>query len=294
MAYMINMEKPINVIIVPVFMVLYYILFRKTFLFFYYIVVNILFNMLKNKIYMLICVFIILGFAFLSSYSNQKIVFLDKQRLCDFLLSDSDNYYQTFTKQDMMVRKIGNLQEYHALIEESVSDFTPTQKESILKCVQLADDFFNGIELPWFHGYRASQIPWKFGCVVGNKYEEGLPHTRMDTIILPSSAVNQPDKSLVSLLIHEKVHVYQKCYPKDIDHYCQKYNLTIVGKRNNNDNIRANPDTDANIYGRMNGGAIFAMEYNTNPTSISDTREEDREDHPNEKMAYEIAGMYNK
>ena len=289
---MISMENPINVIIVPVFMVLYYILFRKTFLFFYYIVVNILFNMLKNKIYMLICVFIILGFAFLSSYSNQKIVFLGKQRLCDFLLSDSDNYYKTFTKQDRMVRKIDNINDYHRLIEQSVGEFTPTQKESISKCVEIADGFFKGIETPWFHGYRASQIPWKFGCVVGNKYEEGLPHTRLDTIILPSNAVNQPDKALVSLLIHEKVHVYQKCYPGDISRYSQKYNLTIVGKRTTTDNIRANPDTNSDIYG-SNSGTIFAMEYNANPTSISDTRGDGKQDHPNEKMAYEIAGMYN-
>ena len=292
MAYMISTENPINVIIVPVFMVLYYILFRKNILFFYYIVVNILFRMLKNKIYMLICVFIILGFATFSSNSNKKVVFLDKHRLCDFLLSDSDNYYQTFTKQDKMVRKIDNIDGYHALIQESVGEFNPTQKESISKCVELADDFFKGIETPGFHGYRASQLPWKFGCVVGNKYEEGLPHTRLDVIILPSNAVNQPDKSLVSLLIHEKVHVYQKCYPRDIDHYCQKHNLIVVGKRSNNDNIRANPDTNSDIYG-SNSGTIFAMEYNANPTSISDTREDGKEDHPNEKMAYEIAGMYN-
>ena len=242
---------------------------------------------------MLICVFIVLGFAFFPSDSNQKIAFLDKQQLCDFLLSDSDNYYKTFTKQDRLVRRIDDVSDYHRLIEQSVGEFTTIQKESISKCVQIADGFFKRIEMPWFHGYRASQIPWKFGCVVGNKYEEGLPHTRLDTIILPSNTVNQPDNALVSLLIHEKVHVYQKCYPKDIDMYCHKYGLIIVGERSNNDNIRANPDADSNIYGNENGGTIFAMEYNTNPTSISDTREDGKEDHPNEKMAYEIAEMYN-
>ena len=127
--------------------------------------------MLKNKIYMLNCIFIIIGFAVFSSYSTQKIMFLDKQRLCDFLLSDSDNYYQTFTKQDRIVRKIGNNGGYNRFVEQSVGEFTSSQKESISKCVEMADGFFKGIETPWFHGYKASQIPWKFGCVVGNKYD---------------------------------------------------------------------------------------------------------------------------
>ena len=246
--------------------------------------------MLKNKIYIVACVFVILACAIFSSRTTPNIVFLDKNQLSSFLIKDPDNYYQSFTKQDMQVRKINSVSDYYSIIERSVGEFTPQQKESISKCAIMADNFFKNIRYDWFHGYKATKISWVFGCVNEKMYEEGLPHTRLNVIILPSALVSDiPNNSLVSLLIHEKVHVYQKCFPEDIEKYYVVNHMSLVGTRANNDNIRANPDATSSIYASNN--TVYALEYNPQPKSIGDTRE-GGEDHPNEKMAYEIAGLY--
>jgi len=121
-------------------------------------------------------------------------------------------------------------------------------------------------------------------------YEGGLPHTRIDVILLPYGITNQATTDLTSLLIHEKVHVYQKLFPEDLQKYYTSKGLQIVGKRNTKDNIRANPDADENIY-KDEKGKIMALEYQANPKRITDTLPEG-EDHPNEQMSYDIGNLF--
>lgn len=244
---------------------------------------------MKRNFIVFFCIAIISISLLIGSYRH-NIVFLDKNTLYRYLIQDNDNYYKTFTQKDMNVRKVQSVEEYYDYIQESVGDFTNLQKRNITECIYKADLFFSQLKFPYFDNQKLKQICWTFGCIHGNLYEDGLPHTRIDVIVLPAGVTNQATTDLTSLLIHEKVHVYQKLFPEDVQKYYTSKGLQIVGKRNTKDNIRANPDADENIY-KNEQGKIMALKYQANPKSITDTLPED-EDHPNEKMSYDIGNLF--
>ena len=63
----------------------------------------------------------------------------------------------------------------------------------------------------------------KIGFVCNNNYENGLPHTRGDIIILNKNKfmINSDIKNMKTL-IHEQVHVYQKKYSNELNYYLKK------------------------------------------------------------------------
>ena len=227
--------------------------------------------------------------------NNTKIIFLNKNNLSDYLIQDNDNYYKTFNNNDMIVRNIKNINEYYQIINKSVVDSNDIIRNKILKCIKKIENKFNNKNYEYFNGNKFNNITWKIGFIKGKLYEEGLPHTRDQVIILPIEYVESINNdTLIRLLIHEKIHVYQKIYHDDIAIYLINNNFTMV---DNNINIninnkRANPDMDDKLYMDKDNN-IYYSQYNKNPKSIMDVRyfpiNESSYEHPFEKMAYEIS-----
>jgi len=142
----------------------------------------------------------------------------------------------------------------------------------------------------WFDNVKFNNIKWKIGAVSGTLYENGLSHTRNDVIIISKEYIN--NSSLVELtrtLLHEKVHIYQKMYPEDVDKFLDSYKFTKFKIREARDNTRANPDIDDWIYKDENG-MIYKAEYKPNPKNLSDTNTPNQMyEHPYEKMAILIS-----
>lgn len=205
-----------------------------------------------------------------------KIFFLNENELLDILLSDKDHYYKTFYSLDLKVRNVESIKEYKENIKKSVCSFSKSKQDSIIKMAKKIDEFLKNIGL-----YKASLLPWKIGCVKGKLYEDGLPHTRLDTIILNMNTIN------ISTLLHEKIHIYQKKYKKDMKIYLSLF--TKVKKREESDHIRANPDIDQWIY--KDNERIYQTVYVKDPKSIQDVKRYKYE-HPFEKMAEEIERLY--
>ncbi len=132
------------------------------------------------------------------------------------------------------------------------------------------------------------------GFIDGNEYEYGLPHTRNNIIILPINILSSFNR-LTKTLIHEKIHVYQKMYPDDINKYLDKNGYIKYKNRNEFNNLRANPDLDNYIYMNSNK-QIMKAEYIDNPYTINDVIIEPINDykyeHPLEYMAYNIENLY--
>jgi hypothetical protein len=239
-----------------------------------------------------ILIFFLVIYLFLSyNITSPVIIFLDKNELYN-ILYNHNMYYNTFTSTDMKVRNIISIDNYKERIRDSVSDFNNNEKNMISNAVITANIKLKKINLPWFNGIVAANLPWKFGIVSDDKYEEGFPHTVIDTIILSRKYIRftNPMMLLVSTLIHEKVHIYQKKYPEEYRKYLKDNNFIAV--QNNNDNIRANPDTfyDPTIYIKNN--KIYKMEYKTSPNSIGDTIQRNQYyEHPLETMAIEISNI---
>jgi len=244
---------------------------------------------MKNKSFLFLCIAVISISLLIGSY-RQHIVFLDKNILYKYLIQDNDNYYKTFTQKDMNVRKIQSVDEYHAYIQQSVGDFTRTQKQNITESIRKADSFFSQLNFPAVDNDKILNICWVIGCINGNLYEGGLPHTRINVILLPGDMLNNMSPDLTKTLIHEKIHVYQKLFPEDMKKYFTSKGLYVTGKRDISDNIRANPDSDEYIYKDCKG-ILYALDYISDPKHIEDVNK-NGEDHPNEEMAYQIGDMY--
>ena len=236
---------------------------------------------------------LILCIAYSVFYSTQNIVFLNKNELSSFLIKDKDNYYKSFHEKDLIVRKVSNADEYKEKIRNSTVDFSLYQKEKLLFCVEKLNKTLINVRYPWFDGKKAIQTPWKFGSIDGSDYENGLPHTRSDVIILPQVALdNYSQNELTRLILHEKIHTYQKMYPSDVESYIQHNNYYKFKKRTEILDSRANPDLNEWIYNDSNNNTFIAI-YNSNPSNISDVtfypNNKNNEEHPFEKMAYEMS-----
>ena len=231
------------------------------------------------------------------NFSMNNIIFIDSEKLLNTLSNDNDNYYKTFFTNDLMTRKIKNIEEYTDLIKLSTSNFTESEKNKIQKCISKIYPIFKKLKLDWFDGNKANKIQWKIGCVKNKLYEHGLPHTRGDLIIISSEDVNKfSDEKLMKTFIHEKVHVYQKLYPNDMEIYLNNNKFIKYKLRDKNDNIRANPDLNNWIY-KDNDNNIYQALYNKDPSSIEDIKylpiNNQSYEHPFEKMAIEIEDSIN-
>ena len=251
-----------------------------------------------NKLYQLLIVLIVLSLIIyithfiINYYQINHILFLDKKQLQDFLMKDNDHYYKSFSKKDLSMRKISSTEDYHRFIEISSRDFSIYEKNKIINCVYNVETVLKNINEPWFDGAKACKTQWKFGCVSGKLYEGGLPHTRYDVIILPEYVLlNYTDAELSKLILHEKIHVYQKMYPKDIDKYIQYHHFYKKIRRNEVDGARANPDLDEWIYNDSNNQSYMAL-YKAGSSNITDVtfypNNSNFYEHPYEKMAYDM------
>jgi hypothetical protein len=201
---------------------------------------------------------------------NEIINFLNSNELYDILKYDEDNYYKTFYELDLKTRNINNIKEYINLIKISVCNLNEKEKNKLILCIKNADARLEKIYFDWFDGKKAKELSWNIGCVKGKYYENGLPHTRGNIIILSKENINEySEKKLTNTLIHEKVHIYQKKYSEDVQKYLDEHNFKIVKKKDSNDNIRANPDLNNFIY-QDNNNNIYKAIYKDNPKSIED------------------------
>jgi hypothetical protein len=227
---------------------------------------------------------------------QNMIIFLSKDQLYEFLQKNEDNYYQRFFDLDFKARKINSIEDYQPYIQQAVSNGDNIVKEKVLKGIQKADAFFANLDLEYFDGKKINQIPWKIGFIKNKLYENGLPHTRKDIIILNQEKVKNSNlHNLIKTLIHEKIHVYQKIYTNDVEKYIHLKKFKKIKKRDAFDQIRANPDLDDFIYQDEFHNTYKAL-YNKQPSSIEDItyypQNNQSYEHPNEKMAIDIEYMY--
>ena len=244
--------------------------------------------------YVILLVFVILSIVY---FIYRNITFLKSNELINLLLENKDKYYTTFSKSDLRARNVNTIQEYKDSIKNSSTNLNIKQKayvisQIILVNIQLLPQCFFSNKFD----YRTFLlIPWKVGFVKDNKYENGLPHTRQDTIILPITAIHSEKSSyLRKLLVHEKVHIYQRMYPIKTSNYLvdqgySKYKLIKSSKYN----IRANPDIDEYIYKNSSGQLLMAQFNNNKPKNIGSVRYSvgttQNYEHPYEDMAINLS-----
>nr|QOI90408.1 hypothetical protein HWQ62_00271 [Pyramimonas orientalis virus] len=152
---------------------------------------------------------------------------------------------------------------------------------------------------------RLYDLPWKIKFFK-TKYniEKNYPHTHHGTIFFPSNYFSFDKNERISLLIHEKIHIYQRFFPIPYHKILfDKYNLRVqalVSSHADFNNIRQNPDNNLLIY--SDNGQYTLPIFKKKPLSIKDVVFVDynehntqtvysklsKNEHPNETFAYHI------
>jgi hypothetical protein len=222
------------------------------------------------------------GFA--AAATATPVTFLTRAKTSAFLLEDADGYVRNMSFQDLNARQAPSHEEYLTMASAAAQDFTSTQKALLTETARRADAVLQR---------EMAAIPWRF-ALVGRDYEEGLPHTRADIIFLAPHILTSPN--LLSTLIHEKVHVWQRRNPAGARAWVEQhgYRRTVTRESRREAGLRANPDVDAWIYEDPRTGQEMAAYYvRRRPNSIGEVSlTHPSFEHPYEYMAYATAARY--
>jgi len=261
--------------------------------------------------------------SFESGGGNPSLQFIDTDTTAKFLLHDEDKYVQGMSRSDLEARKVVCQEAYRLQAYFAAQNFTDEQKNLLTRATQEADQFFanyngqvtargyGGVPtaigiIGYFDAERARRLPWKL-MLVGNNYEDGLPHTRGEYIFISPTVLSQSYLDLVETMIHEKIHIYQRRYLREktylsyekIEVYLTEYMVSKLGftkvkKRSEAVcDIRANPDVDEWIYRDPKTNQEMYLCYRSSrPTSVGDTIGDIHREHPFEWIAYEISKRY--
>lgn len=228
-------------------------------------------------------------------FEANMISFLSGKELLEFILQDSDSYLFSLTQNDLRIRNATNISEYRNKIQKSFCDLDEYGKEKVTECISDINKRVISVDDKRLWGIEKQKlmdIPWKIGCTCNDDYENGFPHTRGDTIIIPFDRIqNSSEKDLCKLLIHEKIHVYQRLYYSEFQTKIKNYGFSTVGKRNQDP---ANPDLDSFRYKHEKKGEFYSY-YSKNPKSFSDIkyiRGTSSSEHPFEYIAYDIERIF--
>ena len=254
-------------------------------------------NFYQTLVFVFLGILILLSFFLFRPKSDTNITFLSKQDLADILVENADGYYDQFNKNDLKIRNLKSIDEYADIIQNSCCDAPPQLQDKISACIaKINTSFQNKSESPWgIHFQRFLALPWNIGFTCDSFYEFGFPHTRNKVIILNvSDSMSRSELRLCRLLIHEKVHVYQKTYPEEMKTYLKTQSFLATKKDLNDISIPANPDIDDLVYTK--GNQSYYAKYETqHPTSFADIQYSNgkaKYEHPYETMAYELEQLY--
>ncbi len=240
----------------------------------------------------IVIIFII--FALIESNSEffGRIRFLDKKETVHFFKSDKDDYIKNLTPFDVKAQKSKTKKEYQNKIIESADSFTPEERERIEKACKRADEALKRINIPGFVGMKASNLDWNLALTRGRKYEDGLPHTRLDTIFLSELVLGVSDDQMAKTMLHEKVHVYERLFPEDIEVWMKTQGYKPYKKWSDFKIARSNPDINEWSYLDPNGKPMVVLYKTHNPNSIHEVTYSGMQDpsneHPYETLAYTL------
>jgi hypothetical protein len=245
---------------------------------------------------------------------NNHLYYMTKDETSLFLEYDDDAYVANLSSIDLYARKAITNSEYINFIKNSAAPFTYSDREILDKCTKIADELLRKVKIDsiskeknlnyskYINYKDIATIKWVISKTSAEdsedkiyRYEEGLPHTRKNIIFLSTKVLNYSEDELIKILIHEKIHIYQRYNEKLFKNIISNMGYTEVSINDISTNtlkyIRANPDLDKKIYKNINDGNLMLCLYSSDrPNGINDVLIKDySSEHPYEKIAYEIS-----
>ena len=234
-----------------------------------------------------------------NSESKTKIQFLTAEETAKFIMSDPDDYFHNMNGWDLIARHVSTEVDYRRQAAAASLDFSESQKSRIVAAAAKADKFFENYKSDCaqtndyvdISGKDIVDIPWVFALTKGTANEDGMSHTRANIIFL-STEIDETPKNLVRLLVHEKLHLYQRLYPNQTVAYLSGKGYIKWKLRQGVPRIRSNPDVNPWIYiDPTTEKPMMALYTSDKPKNISDVLTAFNDihyEHPFELMSYTI------
>ncbi len=254
-------------------------------------------------------------FSFLTDEvkEEERFSFLTKKQACELFKTDPDAYFERLNDLDRYAMKLPTTEEAIKHMCKNSRSFTPEEQAKMIRCCIRADQFFRQVQIPYFDGNKAAEMPWKFVVTIGRSNEEGMPHTKGDVIYVSDSVVAEEDAELTAILIHEKTHVYERKYPQLMERWMQWAGYKRYRRQSEVQTARSNPDVDGWTYIDPLGKETVVHynvqrkepfdrryrgleQYSKLPKSILDAtyphNDSAATEHPYEMLAYKLDKMY--
>ncbi len=255
------------------------------------------------------------SFSFLTEEvkDTERFVFLSKKQACELFKTDPDAYFERLNNLDRYAMKLPTTEAAIQHMCKNSRSFTPEEQAKMIRCCIRADQFFRNIQMPYFDGNKAAELPWKFVVTVGRSNEEGMPHTKGDIIYVSDSVVGEKEQELTAILIHEKTHVYERKYPQLMEQWIQWAGYKRYRRQSEIPTARSNPDVDGWTYIDPLGKETVVHynvkrnesfdpryggleQYSKLPKNILDAtyphNDSAATEHPYEMLAYKLDHMY--
>jgi hypothetical protein len=249
-------------------------------------------------IYIIIVTIALLYYNKKESFQNKQFVssitFLTAEESAMFLQHDRDGYVKNLTKADLHARRSQTPKEYLEKITKCTFSFQASERNILTRCAYVADRFLEHYKYDIIDCIEIANIPWKFALIC-DQYEEGLPHTRENIIFLSKSSLIGSEENIVSTLIHEKVHIYQRHNTEIMDKVLASKGYTICNSPEKYQLRRSNPDITDTVYINPYTGKKMIFIYKSDkPSGINDVYDGSIHsiEHPYEQIAYDIANAY--
>lgn len=239
--------------------------------------------------WILIIIVALLLLAFIDRRSSSRCTFLTGYQASKFVLADPDRYHARLSKEDLVARNFGvpiDREGYTRSVAEVCADFTPEERRRLMVAARKADARIRKIPgPPEINRNKLVEIPWIFAKTRGNKCENGFPHTRRDYIFVTPEVI--AGKDLSTVLVHEKVHLYQRKNPLAARNLAMRMGYVPWRRKVRTDRVRSNPDEDDWLYKTADGSLASLSFASERPESLLDVK---GLQHPYEVQAYALEG----
>jgi len=256
---------------------------------YYYILSLLIITLVILTIYYIYTVYTYVPYT--NGNNDKHLNYMSYEETVQFLERDVDRYVAKLSQLDLYARKVSSKEEYINIIKGEATHFNKGDKLILDKCTKKADELLRNINIntissesnldysKYLNYKDIANIKWILAITRndnGGKYEDGLSHTRKNTIFLSQDVLNYSEDEIIKLLIHEKIHIYQR--QNEALFKTIIYNMGYVEISPNNEissdklkYVRSNPDVNNKIYKNVHTGELMICLYSSDkPKNIND------------------------
>lgn len=168
--------------------------------------------------------------------NDPHVQFVDEDTLVRTVMASA--YFDRMTPLDLHVRQAPSTEAYRSMYLHGQEVFLPEEQALLYALCKQADAYAHAFS-------RFQSIPWKF-AKLSTSLEQGFPHTLGDIILLSDRFFTLPSSRQVSILLHEKVHVYQRMQPRALTSLYEAWGFQPVSTipKDLQERQRNNPDLE--------------------------------------------------